>query len=240
MRNRDLWRRLEAFEFDAPGGDAPFSLKLAVAENWNDDYTVRVLEEYRRFLYLTQIQSAQVTPSIPVDRAWHMHMTYTRSYWEDLCDGVIGAKIHHNPCESEADMPRYLAQYEATKTLYEREFGAAPPEDIWPGKATDDPLFMVKPGGPLVLLLWLTIPIGIFLTGISATGRLPFSFLVPLGVTLAAVAATIYFAWKAAPKHKRRTKEASESGVWFSFEYGRSGRDRDGDGDGDGGGGCGD
>ena len=139
MRNRDLWRRLEAFEFDAPGSDAPFSLKLAVAENWNDDYTVRVLEEYRRFLYLTQIQSAQITPSIPVDRAWHMHMTYTRSYWEDLCAGVIGAKLHHNPVESEADMPRYLAQYEATKTLYEREFGAAPPEDIWPGKATDDP-----------------------------------------------------------------------------------------------------
>ncbi|MEM1340822.1 MAG: hypothetical protein AAGF68_00790, partial [Pseudomonadota bacterium] len=130
------------------------------------------------------------------------------------------------------------AQSEATKTLYEREFAAAPPEDIWPGQATDDPLFMVKPSGPLVVLLWLSIPIGIFVIAISATGRLPFSFLVPLGVTRAAVAATIYFALRAAPKHKRRTKETSESGVWFSFEYGRSGRDSDGDGDG--GGGCGD
>lgn len=131
MRNPDLWARLEAFEFDKGTGSAPFSVKLARAEGWSAAYTARVIEEYRRFLYLTQVSRKQVTPSQIVDAAWHMHLTFTRDYWEDLCPNVIGKPIHHQPCAGEEEMPRYRDQFAATKALYEAEFGAEPPRDIW-------------------------------------------------------------------------------------------------------------
>ena len=131
MRNPDLWARLQAFEFDNGTGSAPFSVKLARAEGWSKAYTARVIEEYRRFLYLTQVGDRQATPSQIVDAAWHMHLTFTRDYWEDLCPTVIGKPIHHQPCAGEEEMPRYRDQFAATKALYEAEFGAEPPSDIW-------------------------------------------------------------------------------------------------------------
>lgn len=131
MRNPDLWARLEAFEFDKGRGTAPFSVKLALGEGWSVAFTARVIEEYRRFLYLTQVSDRQVTPSQIVDAAWHMHLTFTRDYWEDLCPNVIGKAVHHQPCAGEEEMPRYRNQYAATKALYEAEFGMEPPADIW-------------------------------------------------------------------------------------------------------------
>lgn len=130
MRNDELWARLQAHAFDGPGS-APFSVKLARAEGWTPAYTARVIEEYRRFLYLTQISPRQVTPSQIVDAAWHMHLTFTRDYWEVLCPKVIGKPVHHQPCAGEEEMPRYRDQFAATKALYEAEFGAEPPVDIW-------------------------------------------------------------------------------------------------------------
>ncbi|ABD56218.1 glycine-rich domain-containing protein [Jannaschia sp. CCS1] len=130
MRNPELWARLQSHGFDGPGS-APFSVKLARAERWSPAFTARVIEEYRRFLYLTQVSARQVTPSQIVDAAWHMHLTYTRDYWDVLCPDVIGKPVHHQPCAGEEEMPRYRDQFAATKALYEAEFSAEPPADIW-------------------------------------------------------------------------------------------------------------
>lgn len=130
MRDQELWARLSAYEFDG-AGSAPYSVKLARAEGWSQAFTLRVIEEYRRFLYLTQISARQVTPSQIVDVAWHMHLTFTRDYWDDLCPNVIGKPVHHQPCAGEEEMPRYRDQFAATKALYEAEFGAEPPADVW-------------------------------------------------------------------------------------------------------------
>lgn len=132
MQNSDLWERLEAFRFDASEGTAPYWVKPARAEGWEAVHTARVIEEYRRFLYLTQVAPGEITPSEPMDRAWHMHLTFTRRYWGDLCGTVLGRPLHHDPCAGAEDMPRYNAQYADTLALYEAEFGAPPPADIWP------------------------------------------------------------------------------------------------------------
>lgn len=126
-----MWRRISAFELDAQTGSAPFSAKLAQTENWSDIYTKRVIEEYRRFLYLTQVSEMPVTPSKVVDRAWHMHLTFTRNYWEALCGDLLGGPLHHDPCEGAEHMPRYQAQFAHTMALYREEFGGLPPADIW-------------------------------------------------------------------------------------------------------------
>ncbi len=132
MQNPELWARLQAFRFDADGVSAPYSAKLAEDQRWTSAYTERVIEEYRRFLYLTQVSAAPVTPSIVVDHAWHMHLNFTRSYWDDLCGDILGAPLHHDPCAGDDEMPLYGRQYEATLRLYQAEFGAGAPEDIWP------------------------------------------------------------------------------------------------------------
>ncbi|MEO9824035.1 MAG: hypothetical protein ABJF50_06415 [Paracoccaceae bacterium] len=137
MKNPALWEKLEAFTFDAGTGTEPFSVKLAAAEAWDATFAARVIEEYRRFLYLAQVADHEVTPSVAVDRAWHTHLTFTRSYWEELCEGVLGGPFHHDPCKGSEDMPRYNAQYERTLALYFSEFGHVPPHDIWPRSGTE-------------------------------------------------------------------------------------------------------
>lgn len=136
MRNPELWARLQAFEFDGQGS-APFSVKLARAEGWDAGLTARVIEEYRKFLYLTQVSHTQVTPSEAVDAAWHMHMTYTRTYWDALCGEVLGKPLHHEPCAGDEEMPRYRDQFHETRLLYASEFEQEPPREIW---GSDAPL----------------------------------------------------------------------------------------------------
>jgi hypothetical protein len=77
-----------------------------------------------------------MTPSEAVDQAWHLHLTYTRSYWEDLCGTVLEWPLHHGPTKGgpEGDR-RYHEQYAATLEAYRLAFGEPPP-DIWPDVET--------------------------------------------------------------------------------------------------------
>ena len=134
-----LWKRLQAHDFDAIGTAYPYFKKLASAEGWDRRYTDDVIQEYRRFLYLTQISDGQVTPSVAIDRAWHVHLTFTRNYWDRLCRDVLGGPLHHEPCAGSEDMPRYQRQFVDTKSLYVQEFGRVPPAHIWGGDTTDTP-----------------------------------------------------------------------------------------------------
>ena len=96
----------------------------------------------------------QATPSVAVDRAWHMHLTFTRSYWEELCGKALGTMLHHEPCAGAEEMPRYEDQYAETLLAYAEEFGAAPPGDIWPG-AEGKADILASPGfaGQVALML---------------------------------------------------------------------------------------
>ncbi|MGX9357187.1 glycine-rich domain-containing protein [Roseobacteraceae bacterium S113] len=132
MQDIALWQRIEAHRLDASGASWPFSHKLAQAEGWTASHTDAVIVEYRRFLYLSVISEGETTPSEDIDRAWHMHLTFTRNYWDELMP-KLPRPLHHEPCRSEEDLPRYGAQYEATRDLYEQEFGVKPPRAIWPG-----------------------------------------------------------------------------------------------------------
>ncbi|MEZ6192343.1 MAG: hypothetical protein R3C45_13785 [Phycisphaerales bacterium] len=49
-----------------------------------------MVNEYRRFCYLAIAAGHTVTPSDEVDQAWHLHLLYTRDYWEDFCPNVLG------------------------------------------------------------------------------------------------------------------------------------------------------
>ena len=128
-----LWERLQAFRFNESTDVFPFARRLARENNWSADFTTRVIEEYRRFLYLAVRAGHAATPSDTIDQAWHLHLIYTESYWEDLCGSVLQRKLHHGPTRGgKREDDRYFDQYSATLSSYEQHFGEKPPADIWP------------------------------------------------------------------------------------------------------------
>lgn len=127
------WQKIRQHILDDPEADLPFTRRLARENRWTVDFAVRVVEEYRRFCYLAVAAGHPVTPSDEVDQAWHLHLLYTRDYWEDFCPNVLGTKLHHGPTRGGTDEGRrYDEQYNSTLDSYMRLFGQTPPRDIWP------------------------------------------------------------------------------------------------------------
>ena len=131
-----LWNKIAAFPLDDAESAFPFSARLARDMHWTSSHARRVVAEYRRFLYLACTVGQPVTPSEDVDAVWHLHLTYSRSYWRGLCRQTLGRPLHHGPTRGGAgESARFAAQYEETLAHYRAAFGAAPPRDIWPEAA---------------------------------------------------------------------------------------------------------
>ena len=127
-----LWARLVALDLDDPTAELAFSSRLAAENGWTRSFARRVIGEYKRFVYLSQLGKGMVTPSDAVDQAWHLHLTYTRHYWDVLCGETLGRPLHHEPTRGGADEDaRYRRCYERTLALYATEFGTAPPPILW-------------------------------------------------------------------------------------------------------------
>ncbi len=128
-----LWRRLEAFELDAPACGLTFTERAARENAWTLGFTKRVIAEYKRFLLLAMTCKHVVCPSDAVDQIWHMHLTYTRSYWEELCGKVLQKPLHHGPTRGGGDeQQKFFRLYQQTLQSYGATFGSVPPADIWP------------------------------------------------------------------------------------------------------------
>ena len=244
-----LWTRIAALAIDPPGARLTFVARLARENDWNPAYAAAVVQEYRRFLFLAATGAGAVTPSDAVDQAWHLHLAYTRSYWDDLCGGVLGRPLHHGPTAGGAqEQTRYHAQYVATLVAYEAAFGTAPPPAIWPPverrfaarfvRADRATLWLVPKRAALVSV---AAPVaGVAL--IAATGGTVAAVLVPL-VVLAIGAAAVGFG----RRHGRRTRRGQSEGDGCgsgcsssdssSGHHGDSGCGHGGDGGGCGGGG---
>jgi hypothetical protein len=127
-----LWQSLSKFEVSA-GVELDFVKRLAQENGWSVSYSRRVYKEYLKFLYLAATSAHPVTPSDAVDQAWHLHLCYSHSYWNNLCENLIKRDIHHGPTSGgESENIRYHHQYEETLSAYEKNFGIKPPLDIWP------------------------------------------------------------------------------------------------------------
>lgn len=129
----DLLDRILAHQFDDPDVELPFSVRLAHENGWTEEFALRVVDEYRRFVYLACTGREEVTPSDEVDQAWHLHLAYSRDYWLKFCPDVLQQDLHHGPTAGgEVENDRYKANYLRTLNLYNEEFGEKPPIDIWP------------------------------------------------------------------------------------------------------------
>lgn len=138
-----LWARLSTYRIGSADAAFAFEARLARENGWSRAHAMRVVEEYRRFCLLAASAGGEATPSDAVDQAWHLHLTYTRDYWERFCPDVLGRPLHHGPTAGGAgERHRFFEQYARTLRRYEEAFGRPPPPDIWPGAARrliDDP-----------------------------------------------------------------------------------------------------
>ncbi len=128
----ELYHKLQAFSFDPPGASKTFAQRLALEQNWTAEYTERVLLEYRRFLLMSTCAGHPITPSHAVDEAWHLHLTYTVSYWHNLCRDTLDFELHHHPGTGLEQPSNFVQQYQRTLESYQRLFWETPPSDIWP------------------------------------------------------------------------------------------------------------
>jgi hypothetical protein len=128
-----VWEALSHYDIGPADAQLSFAARLARENGWRPAQADRVIEEYRRFCFLAVTVGHPVTPSDAVDQAWHLHLTYTRDYWERFCPRVLGRPLHHGPTAGgAAEHHRYFNQYAETLRSYEHAFGAPPPADLWP------------------------------------------------------------------------------------------------------------
>lgn len=128
-----LWARIASHPIGADTAPLSFTRRLARENLWSAAMAEAVVEEYRRFCYLACQSVHDVTPSDAVDQAWHLHLTYSRDYWDHFCPQVLQKRLHHGPSEgSAANAHRFYRQYADTLALYEASFGHPAPPEIWP------------------------------------------------------------------------------------------------------------
>lgn len=154
---RALWERIARHRFET-GVAFDFTRRLARDKGWSLAFARGAVDEYRRFAFLCVGAPAPRTPSEEVDEVWHLHLLYTRDYWDAWCGEVLQAKLHHDPTPGgPAAQATYRAQYAATLAAYEAAFGS-PPVAYWPatwlrfrrrprfrGVDTDHALVLPKP-----------------------------------------------------------------------------------------------
>lgn len=161
-----LWHKIESFQLDKEGAVTTFSAKLAEEQKWTAAFTKSAIEEYRKFIFLCCIAEDGATPSKIVDEVWHLHLTYTQSYWIDFCRNTLERDIHHYPSTGgEEEDEKYRELYAITLQRYYETFGTYPPSDIWPPPRTILPpvkknklvitVAILIAVLPALLLLWL-------------------------------------------------------------------------------------
>ena len=93
----ELYERIQAFSLDQPDTPLSFSKRLAKDNGWSLSYAQRAIAEYKKFTFLAVVAGHPVTPSDQVDQVRHLHLGYTRSYWQEFCPNVLQTTLHHNP-----------------------------------------------------------------------------------------------------------------------------------------------
>lgn len=240
----DLLARLRDFDIDGGPVDFPFAERLARENGWTRRYAERVVREYKRFVVLMVTAGRPMTPSDEVDQAWHLHLSYTRSYWERMCGEILGRPLHHHPTQGgRAEAAKYDRQYADTLEQYRKTFGDEPPADIWrPASIRFSPAAdgvrafphahwivpkrkVTSVGVGLAAAMALAVSLGCAggLNPFDMNGKSYLAFLIPT-LVVALVAGIVYRAWSAGPY--LAPGEEPDSLRWDQLAYLVGGKER--------------
>lgn len=142
LMDQELWRKIEAFDFDNPPSEYGFSIRLANENYWTLSFTDQAILEYKKFMYLAATSELMVSPSEIIDKVWHQHLVFSQSY-QDFCL-LLGKQIQHVPStHNKEDFQKFKQAKERTIDYYEKEFGEQP-GNIWKFKDMFDSLHLEK------------------------------------------------------------------------------------------------
>ena len=128
-----LWDRIRTYEIGNSSASLSFSDRLARDNGWPIKYSLRTIHEYKKFIFLICISNEPLTPSDQVDQVWHLHLLYTKDYWENFCEQILSKTIHHGPTEGgSTEKHKFKTLYSNTLVKYHETFKQNPPKDIWP------------------------------------------------------------------------------------------------------------
>lgn len=129
----ELWNTINDFELDDDEDVFMFSDRLAKENGWSKTFTLKAIEEYKKFMFLICVTQQPLTPSEEVDEVWHLHLLYTRSYWKYFCNEVLKREVHHGPTRGgPEEHDKFTNWYEQTLLQYRQKFNTEPPADLWP------------------------------------------------------------------------------------------------------------
>lgn len=113
--------------------EVTFTDRLQITHNLSDKSVLRIVAEYRRYLYLKVIDCGPLTPSMWVGRAWQQHLNMDGGKaWKSFCKEILRCHVEQTTGLSSGEARAF---YTSTLDLYRREFKEEPPKDIWPGDA---------------------------------------------------------------------------------------------------------
>jgi hypothetical protein len=128
-----LYKELMNFSFSEIEDECTFQQRLEVENAWSATFAKQVIFEYKHFLFLAATCSHPVTPSEEVDQVWHLHLLYSRSYWDDLCSSILKFPLHHVPTKGgKSEQRKFIQWYRKTLQSYEETFDKKPSAIIWP------------------------------------------------------------------------------------------------------------
>ena len=132
-----LWLKLNMMNAQGLQAFAPVMKMVEQQMGANAETSARIIEEYRKFLFLAMRAGHQVIPPGTINDVWMMHMQNAQNFWENL-----GQMITERPVAGGVDakaMGDMAAAWTATLKSYETIFGTKPPMDIWgAGPAADN------------------------------------------------------------------------------------------------------
>ncbi|MGE8553780.1 MAG: glycine-rich domain-containing protein [Chryseobacterium jejuense] len=127
-----LWKRISDYQIDQAEVIIPFTRKLAQTEGWTRRFCLLAIEEYKKFVYLCCISKNGASPSIAVDKVWHLHLLYTTEYWKEFCPKILERELHHFPNVGGInEYNKHQDWYLETLKLYINIFRKNPPEPFW-------------------------------------------------------------------------------------------------------------
>ncbi|GIX35738.1 MAG: hypothetical protein KatS3mg126_1517 [Lysobacteraceae bacterium] len=122
--------RILAWAADDPPLQRRFRRQLASATGWDTARCERAITEYLRFCAVAAQLGGRAVPSEDVDKVCHLHLTWTRDYWEDFCPNRMGFPFHHQPARG---LPgeREVLRLGYAETLHTYQALLGTPDPAW-------------------------------------------------------------------------------------------------------------
>ena len=133
-----LWLKLNMMNAQGLQAFAPVMQMVEKQMGANAEMAGRVIEEYRKFLFLAMRAGHQVIPPGVINDVWMMHMQNAQNYWEQLGQMISERPVTGGGMDAKA-MGSMADAWTQTLQSYEKIFGTKPPMDIWgSGPAADN------------------------------------------------------------------------------------------------------